>query len=714
MTQETLESDPAAQVGAGKASSPSHNDSRPMCDLIMKGGITSGVVYPRAVCRLARRYRIKKLGGASVGAIAAAFAAAAEAAPVEVPPDQPKVPQVGAALHGADVEAAPSEQEAKGVSQPTGYARLYTVPDELGPYLGLLFQPLPSTRTAYDLMTTWLKPEMVPRPRDSTGQRLPPVATPLKRVTGGRKAIAITNRAAATWVKVVSAAPLVFSLILLVTLAPLILAGVGTDPGQWPWLVASAIVWVLTGLVVATLTAAVVLLRRTVNAMAENGFGLCDGHTRDPSVNHLPLTDWMSKTIDEIAGLAITSPIDGSRPGPLTFKQLWGHSASETRAALRAKEAAGGVVTANDWRAFDPAVDLMVMVTNLTFRRPYAFPFTGKEHFYFCEACWAAYFPDTVIRHLVGCTSEESETIPASVDGSGEEKVAMQCPQHTDKRVRLLPDAADLPVVVAARLSLSFPCLISAVPLHCVDYSRKLGERKLIRTWFSDGGIASNFPMHFFDVPWPRRPTFGIDLQPEHPDFANEWVWRPSAEDKAPPFPRSHELKSVVGFVTSMVRTMQNWADTTQITLPGFRDRVVEVRVDSTQGGLNLQMTDETIMLLASRGEDAAVALDAFDLDLHQWVRYRSAMSSLSEVLDKMADRYTSVPPDGDGYQEFLRRYGPNAAAFRHVDLAAVTADAAATAALMRLAQSWTALNYPLNAPELPDPRPQLRPTPQL
>lgn len=48
------------------------------CDLVMRGGITSGVVYPAAVRRLARSYRFRGIGGASAGAIAAALTAAAE------------------------------------------------------------------------------------------------------------------------------------------------------------------------------------------------------------------------------------------------------------------------------------------------------------------------------------------------------------------------------------------------------------------------------------------------------------------------------------------------------------------------------------------------------------------------------------------------------------------------------------------------------------
>ena len=48
------------------------------CDLIMKGGITSGVVYPEAINQLSQHYRFKSIGGSSAGAMAAALTAAAE------------------------------------------------------------------------------------------------------------------------------------------------------------------------------------------------------------------------------------------------------------------------------------------------------------------------------------------------------------------------------------------------------------------------------------------------------------------------------------------------------------------------------------------------------------------------------------------------------------------------------------------------------------
>ncbi len=48
------------------------------CDVILKGGITSGVVYPPAITELARTHRLRRIAGSSAGAIGASAAAAAE------------------------------------------------------------------------------------------------------------------------------------------------------------------------------------------------------------------------------------------------------------------------------------------------------------------------------------------------------------------------------------------------------------------------------------------------------------------------------------------------------------------------------------------------------------------------------------------------------------------------------------------------------------
>ncbi|QSA98873.1 patatin-like phospholipase family protein [Methylococcus sp. EFPC2] len=54
------------------------NSPPTVCDVIMKGGITSGVIYPKLIGKLSETYRLKNIGGTSAGAIAAAAAAAAE------------------------------------------------------------------------------------------------------------------------------------------------------------------------------------------------------------------------------------------------------------------------------------------------------------------------------------------------------------------------------------------------------------------------------------------------------------------------------------------------------------------------------------------------------------------------------------------------------------------------------------------------------------
>src|SRR5260370_9772964 len=49
-----------------------------ICDIVLKGGITSGVGYPLALVSLAEKYRFSNIGGTSAGAMAAVAGAAAE------------------------------------------------------------------------------------------------------------------------------------------------------------------------------------------------------------------------------------------------------------------------------------------------------------------------------------------------------------------------------------------------------------------------------------------------------------------------------------------------------------------------------------------------------------------------------------------------------------------------------------------------------------
>jgi len=74
--------------------------------------------------------------------------------------------------------------------------------------------------------------------------------------------------------------------------------------------------------------------------------------------------------------------------------------------------------------------------------------------------------------------------------------------------------STDLPVVLAARMSLAFPILLTAVKLGAIDFSKaaRADTPKLLPEpcWFADGGLSSNFPIHLFDSPLPRWPTFAV------------------------------------------------------------------------------------------------------------------------------------------------------------------------------------------------------------
>jgi hypothetical protein len=90
----------------------------------MKGGITSGVVYPLAVVELALKHRFACIGGTSAGAMAAAATAAAE--------------------YG---RATPQG----------GFVRLAQVPAEVGPSLLTLFQPTPVLRPLFGIFLALLR-----------------------------------------------------------------------------------------------------------------------------------------------------------------------------------------------------------------------------------------------------------------------------------------------------------------------------------------------------------------------------------------------------------------------------------------------------------------------------------------------------------------------------------------------------------------------------
>lgn len=618
------------------------------CDLIMKGGITSGLVYPMAASRLATRYRFRSIGGASAGAIAAALTAAAEyqrRAALAHPPE--------------DTTAA-----APAMTPGTGFLSLVDIPAELGPRLPTLFQPSAAMRRPYETAMAAVSP----------------------RVSTAGKVAGVVRHA-------VSGAPGPFALVtaaaLGVGLVLGVIGGMLTGDLGWRTVVVSLLAALPFALLLGVAAAAVRLVRDTLEGLPRNGFGMVRGLRESPD-GPPPLTDWLTERLDRAAGLL-------PEQGPLTFGHLYGPEASDVFRRLKLDEY-DAPDSPTTLREFEPIIDLQMMTTCLSLGRPFVFPLRTKV-FTFCPDCWRDWFPARVVDHLVR-TSTEPPVVTQTVHGRLQ-PVDQTCPDHPGVAVRRLPPAPDMPVVVGVRISLSFPGLISGVPFWTIDFDRAEGHRGLVKVWFSDGGIVSNFPIHFFDTLLPGRPTFGINLGEPHPDQPDALTFRPRT-NLSGILQRVRPITSMGAFLGAVWTSAQNWADNLAITAPGFRDRVVELRLREAEGGLNIDMPPEIIAELGRRGDQAAQELEDFDFANHRWVRYRTAMGALSELLDRFDQGWPA-------YRDFVAGYDGRAYAFR--SRATRTADLEASEQLETTVTHWIDKGYPATRGPLPNPRPYLRPT---
>jgi hypothetical protein len=182
--------------------------------------------------------------------------------------------------------------------------------------------------------------------------------------------------------------------------------------------------------------------------------------------------------------------------------------------------------------------------------------------------------------------------------------------------------------------------------------------------WFSDGGITSNFPVHFFDAALPRWPTVSLNLGP-HPDFEPmQDVWLP--QDWEPISAPGEPLRrSGLGLAFTIVDTAMSWRDSMQSALPGYRSRIAHVRRRSDEGGLNLYMSRDTIASLGLRGALAGARLrtrfgDEREWDRFRWLRLRVALSNLEVLrggIDARRHFYADILSHPDWLTEAKKRF---------------------------------------------------------
>lgn len=628
------------------------------CDLVMKGGVTSGVVYPLAAAKLSEAFVFKNIGGTSAGAIAAAATAMAESA-----------------------------RATGGFERLGGLTGILTAPAAVGGQSNLFafFQPQPGTSRLYRMCVAGLG--------------------------GGAAAFwRVSGRVAVSyWLPLVAgAAPGLFFLYC------------AWRRSTGGFLALCCIVGALLLLAGAIGSIAWAILRDIAGGVQDNFYGMCTGMTKDffdvknqpPKKKNKPLTYWLTEYFNGYRG-------NGPSDDPVTFGDLWG-----TRDPKGSR-----------------AVNLEMMTTCLTHGRPYRLPFREDDDvhenslFYFRREDFDRLFPKSVVDWMVG----RPRAIPPK-DADREGNLA--------KRGFLpLPEPADLPVVVAVRMSLSFPVLLSAVPLYAINWVRDPRGENPERCWFSDGGVCSNFPIHFFDSPLPRWPTLSINLV-EKP------AGTPAGELRVPEMPTTNgggiqeswnlfeaveafdpktgtvstRQKSgfgkMAGFGGAFIDTMQNWTDNVQSRLPGYRDRIAAVGLTPDEGGLNLNMPVPLIDALSARGEAVGAefirrfgvppAEPKMNWSNHRWLRMRTCLASMEEFLAAI-DRTCANPQAGDQAYEAWIAATPPAEAPSYEWMAPDQRDLALRVlrALRGTAAEVAASPNPLDE-KAPRPKPELRPRPRV
>lgn len=557
---------------------PPVHEARPSeCDVVMKGGITSGVIYPSAVEVIARRFTLRNLGGASAGAIAAAGAAAAQ---------YRKNRLIRQGKQGAELDAPF-----------TDFAQMARDLSLKGALLGL-FRPQRITRPAW--------------------QSLRPLILAKGRL--GRIAGAMTARV------------LIFLALCVVLLVLARLTGERTT--------------VLESLLAIVVIAPLVLTVHILTAargLRQNGMGLCNGMPdvgpegrsmaamRADREQSGVLVPWLYHRLQALAGLPDSEP--------LTFGHLWG--LPEALALDAAHPSTPRAPGSPGYLAFRSAqergharrdVALELLTTDLTFGRPQRIPFADPLHAR--REDLLRLLPTEVVTWIESRSTAQRE--------------------HGGESFFLLPPAWEFPVILAVRLSLSFPLLVSVVPLF-----RQVGEgasAKMVRCWFSDGGILSNFPIHLFDQLLPERPTFGINLRDDRSSKGASVVL-PSAyasgddtsttsdfgDDRPPTFKDA---------LSAIVNALRSWQDNSQMRLPGFRDRIVHINLGEGLGGLNLNMTTDDVGALIKAGTKAGTLIceqfsppaDAVPdpgtetrWEAQRRMRYRCAVVMLERVTARMS-----------------------------------------------------------------------------
>lgn len=361
-----------------------------------------------------------------------------------------------------------------------------------------------------------------------------------------------------------------------------------------------------------------------------------------PSTVDQSVVPWLDDCLTQLAGLQ-TGEV-------LRFGHLWAGAAYGTLRTESGREA--------EWRTLASTpdhrlVNLELMTTDLSRQRPYRFPLPPT----------APDSPDQLFLDVTDLQRTGSELFPPAVVAALTEGEPIHAFDADGQVLELfpLPQPWDLPVIFAVRLSMSLPLLFQAVRMYTLvqrtvvsdDYGRTLLDEGRPLTWpedpeaeelwFSDGGITSNFPVHFFDSALPRWPTVSLNLG-GHPVWApHQDVWLPQDWDRTTVSPTPVRA-SGASFFNAILSTARTWRDSMQSAMPGYRNRIAQVRIRPDEGGTNLFMPAETIASMALRGAVAGARLrtrfvNTAHWNRFRWLRVRVAMSNVERLRTTVEQR---------------------------------------------------------------------------
>lgn len=516
------------------------------CDLVLNGGVASGVVYPWALVELARHYRFKSIGGNSVGAMAAAIAAAGEYGRC-MGTEDPFEPLRRFPLKLAEV-------------QRDGNTKMFR-----------LFQPSPRVRRLFDLFMAVVHVNNPKHDRKSA------------RVKRGERGLG--------WMGLIGLVLRKYWMIALPAVVVLVLAVCAALKTQGWYCAALVVALGFVGALLAALITLAVLFYRDLEALAENDYGLCTGRGAGPGEEGL--VEWLHKGIQLAAGRGEFDP-------PLTFADLW---AAERFGQPGPAPLPGGL------QPLDPGIELQMFASNVTLGRPVRLPLNDPNtRLFYLPKEWERYFPDYLMRELEKASrpyapASRGDPDPATIP---DDKAAelLRCVRELPSGGMPIVVAARLslcfPILFSCvgvyaidyespqgkrrlrRCLLSDGGLCSNFPIHLFDAAHP--------EWPTFGFLLdSRLRPYANEAVW--RPKKHLEGR------ADNWMrFVPGAEYGKK---RRSLLSRLLGFTGGMVVTMKDWNDRMTGRLPQVRNRIVRLALRDGEGQLNLDMPPETILRMA-------------------------------------------------------------------------------------------------------------------